>query len=78
MDGLAATRAIRAGETLQPDIPVVALSANAFHEDRAAALAAGADTFTAKPVTRESLAKAIDEASNRRSGASPTPLRNAG
>ena len=78
MDGLAATRAIRAGETLQPDVPIVALSANAFREDRATALTAGADTFTAKPVTRESLAKAIEDASNRSAEPSTAPLRDVG
>ena len=47
LDGLAATRAARAaGMTL----PIVAMTANAFPEDRAACRAAGMNDFVAKPV----------------------------
>ncbi len=48
MDGLAATRSIRA--RLGPAMPIIAMTANAFGEDRAACFAAGMDDHVAKPV----------------------------
>ena len=60
-DGLQATREIRTVEGAQgrTHCPVVALTANAFGEDRAACLAAGMDGFLVKPLGRAELLSAI-------------------
>jgi len=64
MDGLTATRAIRALEAERgaPPTPIVMLSANAMAEHQAAALAAGADLHVAKPITAASLFAGIEAA----------------
>ena len=61
MDGLEATRRIRAAEGASgaPRMPIVALTANAFSEDREACIAAGMDDFLVKPLDRERLADAL-------------------
>jgi PAS domain S-box-containing protein len=53
MDGLAATRAIR--ERAGNAVPIIAMTANAFGEERAACLAAGMNSHLAKPVEPELL-----------------------
>ncbi len=53
MDGLSATRAIR--ERAGRAMPVIAMTAHAFGEDRAACLAAGMNDHVAKPVDPEQL-----------------------
>ena len=60
MDGLAATRAIRAlgGEFART--PILAVTADAMPEDAARCLAAGMDGHLAKPLTHASLFAAID------------------
>jgi PAS domain S-box-containing protein len=52
MDGIAATRAIRARPGLR-HLPIVAMTANVFEEDREQCLAAGMDDHIAKPVDPE-------------------------
>jgi|GEM_PF-4757874 len=53
MDGFLATRSIRV--LPKPRIPIVAMTASAFDEDRKQCLAAGMDDFVAKPVVPEDL-----------------------
>ncbi len=62
MDGLEATSRIRAieAESGTPRTPIVALTANAFLEDREACLAAGMDGFLVKPLDRERLAAVLN------------------
>ena len=55
MDGLEATRAIRRQGGLSIGAPIVAMTANAFIEDREACLAAGMNDHMPKPVEGERL-----------------------
>jgi CheY-like chemotaxis protein len=64
-DGLEATRQIRAAEAGARRTPIVALTANAYAEDREACLAAGIDDFLVKPLDRERLAAILIELSER-------------
>ena len=59
MDGVEATQAIRALGDARASLPIVAMTANAFEEDRQACLAAGMDDYVAKPIDVEHLARAI-------------------
>ena len=57
MDGYAATAAWRARETTHraPRLPIIALTANAFDEDRPRCLDSGMDAHLTKPITIEAL-----------------------
>jgi CheY-like chemotaxis protein len=62
MNGYEATRAIRSLE--DPDkshIPIIAMTANAFEEDKKNAYAAGMDAHIAKPIDVNELMKTIQD-----------------
>ncbi|MCX7143916.1 MAG: PAS domain S-box protein, partial [Proteobacteria bacterium] len=61
MDGYAATAAIRRGEKESgaPRRPIVALTADAFHENRERCLAAGMDDYLTKPFTSAQLCQIL-------------------
>jgi CheY-like chemotaxis protein len=59
MDGLAATRAIRAEGGRFEALPIIALTANAFPEDLKICREAGMSDFLAKPLRKPALAAAL-------------------
>lgn len=68
MDGISATQKIREAEReYGGHIPIVAMTANAFAEDREACLAAGMDDYLAKPVRLADLRAVIERWSKPRS-----------
>ena len=80
MDGLEATRAIRARESGGRHVPIIALTANVMAEDRQACQALGMDDFVGKPVQSHTLGAALERA---RAGldlrrATSAPTRRAG
>ena len=58
MDGLTATRALRSRPDFAP-LPILAMTANAFDDDRHACLDAGMNDFVAKPVNPEQLYETV-------------------
>ena len=72
MDGLEATRRLRAAGFGAMALPVVALTANAYAEDVAACLDAGMQAHLGKPVTLSDLTATL-----RRWTGAPAPLANA-
>ena len=59
MDGVEATRRIRARSDHVAKIPIVGVTAYAMEEDRARFVAAGMDAFVAKPLERDALHAAM-------------------
>ncbi len=63
MDGLQASREMRKYFGVGPRPEIVALTANAFKEDREACLAAGMDGYLVKPITLDRLRAVVEKAS---------------
>ncbi len=63
MDGFEATRIIRdpTSSVLDHEVPVIAMTANAFPEDRTRSLASGMNDFLAKPVDRSVLGAMLEK-----------------
>ena len=61
MDGLTATRAIRALPWPHSQVPIIALTADVLQEARDQAKAAGVNAFIAKPVKQEDLEPVMAE-----------------
>ncbi len=61
MDGLEATRQIRALASQRRSIRIVAMTASAMASDRDACLEAGMDDYLSKPIDRRKIAKALAE-----------------
>jgi CheY-like chemotaxis protein len=61
LDGYGATQKIRQWEAAngRPRLPIIALTADAFEEDRQHCLAAGMDDFLSKPIALEALTLAL-------------------
>lgn len=81
MDGYEATRQIRSGKIrgINPNIPIIALTAYAMPTDRAHVLEVGMDDFVAKPLSKETLHAAFTrcglvESPKRRSVKSAEPV----
>lgn len=73
LDGLEATRRLRRQQTGSERVPVIAITANAFGEDREACVAAGMDSVLVKPIDREDLAACLAA----HAGADPAPEQSA-
>ncbi|WP_296700825.1 7TM diverse intracellular signaling domain-containing protein [Thiocapsa sp. UBA6158] len=85
MDGYEATQRIRA---LQPDVPIIALTANAFQDDIAKSRAAGMNAHLSKPIEAEGLLSLLQKyltpttaretTDQAATAAQPTPARSDG
>jgi two-component system, sensor histidine kinase and response regulator len=81
MDGLEATRAIRAQAEYR-ELPILAMTANAFESDRRQCIEAGMNDHLAKPIAperlTETLARWLPHAMERTEGTQPVPCTDTG
>ena len=66
MDGLTATRVIRAMDRPDADVPIIAMTANLFAEDVAACTEAGMDAHIPKPLERGRMVQIIADCIGRK------------
>ncbi len=66
MDGLEATRKIRAMGAKTEKLPIIALTANAFDDDRNACFDSGMNDFMTKPVSAEELTAMVESWTKKR------------
>ncbi len=59
LDGIEATRLIREQGYSKTDLPIIALTAHVFDEDRQRCLEAGMNDFLSKPLLLEQLQKTL-------------------
>ena len=65
MDGYTATREIRTlSNNKKANIPIIAMTANAFDEDRQKAFETGMNGHIVKPIDPEVLSRVLDEVLN--------------
>lgn len=75
LDGVAATREIRAAEARGTRLPIVALTAHAGEADREGFKVAGLDDILVKPITRDALRRILARSSGRpQVPATPEPV----
>lgn len=59
MDGLEATRKIRQGAAVDPDVPIIALTASSYGDHQRASQEAGMNGFLVKPIEKRSLERVL-------------------
>ena len=80
MDGFETTRLVRdpASRVLNHDVPIIAMTANAFPEDRARSISCGMNDFLSKPVDQSTLSAAIEKWLGARGRAAASPAQPVG
>ena len=73
MDGLEATKAIRAREDGRCRVPIIAVTAHAMEEDRQRCLAAGMDGYLSKPIDAQEMFTLMERLASRAGPPAPGP-----